>query len=516
MIVYRFSLKSALILLGLLVTSSHISYSQTVNSVSYPEFMSAPEGFEDHRWGADMALQGDTLFVSSPGLQSEDQTGAVHQFIFNGSGWDHHQTIESPNQVYDRFGTSIAVADSLLAVGAPLAVNDDGIQSGKLYVYLFDEDSGNWEHGYSFSPEYPQEGSKFGFSVAADSGRVLVGAPERDFIDEVQEDTLENIGRAYGYDFTWERRNGEVPESRINIHMNRANERFGYDLDIKGTWAVVATSPEGLSAISAPNRFSIIEQHRLANPGWNTRETVSHGDGPHDGIGNVAIARETAFVAPPATRTSLAVAFNFDPEDEAAIEGYQQLNPSNDRAHQMFGQALAANDNVAAVGGRDMVDFFEREDDYWKRTHIAHADTINDMQFGTKLDFNDHFVVVNGVMGAGDERTPKIFWMQRQEITSGESPVTEATRPTEFELYKAYPNPFNPATRIQYSLPEAGHVRLEVYDITGRKISLLADGNQQAGQHSVTFDGTNLSSGVYIYRLIAGDEVLTRKMTLVK
>lgn len=515
MMTLRFPLYSALTVLLLFFASAYDSHSQTVNSVTYPEYLGAPEGFEEHSWGTDIALQGDTLFISSPALD-ESQTGAVHQYIFNGTDWDLNQTIESPNEEYDRFGASIAVADSLLAVGAPEAANDEGIQSGRLYVYLFNEDSGNWEHGYSFSPEYPQEGEKFGFSVAADSGRILAGAPERDFIDEVQEDTTENIGRAYSYDFTWDRRDGEVPESRINISMNRENERFGYDLDIKGTWAVVATSPDGLSAISAPNRFSIIEQHRLANPGWNTRETVSQSDGPHNGIGTVAIAREAAFVAPPATRTSFAVAFNFDPEDEANILDHQQLNPSNDRAHQMFGQALATNDYTAAVGGRDMVDFFQWNEDSWTRSHIAHADTLNDMQFGTKVDFNDHFVIVNGVMGVNEDRTAKVFWMNRDEITSGEPPLTETSRPSEVELHNAYPNPFNPVTEIQYTLPEAEHIRLEVYDMTGRKISLLADGHQQAGQHSVTFDGTRLSSGVYIYRLTAGDLVLSHKMTLIK
>ncbi len=513
MITIRLSLYSALIVLLLFFASAHDSHSQAVNSVTYPEYLGAPEGFEDHRWGVDVALQGDTLFISSPALE-DNQAGAVHQYIFNGAGWDLNQTITSPNKGYDGFAASVAVADSLLAIGAPEAENEEGIQSGKLYVYLFDEDSGNWEHGYSFSPDYPQDGQKFGFSVAADSGRILAGSPERDLITD--EDTYEKVGRAYSYDFTWDRRDGEVPESSINIHMNRANERFGYDLDIKGTWAVVGTNPDGLSEVSAPNRFSIIEQHRLANPGWNTRETVTRDDGPHGSIGSVAISRETVFIAPPVTRTSQAFAYNFDREDEAAILSDQEINPSNDRAHQMFGQALATNDYTVAVGGRDMVDFFQWNEDSWTRSHIVHADTLNDMQFGTTVDFNDRFVVVNGVMGVDEDRTAKVFWMNRDEITSGEPPLTETTRPSEVELHNAYPNPFNPATEIQYTLPEAEHIRLEVYDMTGQKVSLLADGYQQAGQHSATFDGTRLSSGIYIYRLTAGDQVLTRKMTLIK
>lgn len=67
-----------------------------------------------------------------------------------------------------------------------------------------------------------------------------------------------------------------------------------------------------------------------------------------------------------------------------------------------------------------------------------------------------------------------------------------------------YPNPFNPATTIRYNLPASGHVTLKVYDILGREVATLINGEQQAGKHTVTFNGSTLSSGVYFYRLEAG------------
>jgi hypothetical protein len=84
------------------------------------------------------------------------------------------------------------------------------------------------------------------------------------------------------------------------------------------------------------------------------------------------------------------------------------------------------------------------------------------------------------------------------------------------ELYGNYPNPFNPTTRIQYALPFASHVRLEVFDLMGRRVALLVDGEQRAGSQFVNFDASSLSSGVYVYRLTAAGQTLTRKMTLVK
>ncbi len=88
--------------------------------------------------------------------------------------------------------------------------------------------------------------------------------------------------------------------------------------------------------------------------------------------------------------------------------------------------------------------------------------------------------------------------------------------PTVVALHQNYPNPFNPDTRISFELPESSDVRLSVYTLEGRLVSVLAAGRKAAGVHSLSFGAENLSSGVYIYRLEAGGEVLTRKMMLVK
>ncbi|SMO94209.1 T9SS type A sorting domain-containing protein [Gracilimonas mengyeensis] len=108
------------------------------------------------------------------------------------------------------------------------------------------------------------------------------------------------------------------------------------------------------------------------------------------------------------------------------------------------------------------------------------------------------------------------------EMTVSTDPVTGL--PSAFALQQNYPNPFNPTTNIEYALPQSARVDLAVYDLTGRKVADLVQRNQQAGLHSVAFDASNLSSGVYIYRLNAtasngsGEAVfnLTRKMTLIK
>ncbi len=88
--------------------------------------------------------------------------------------------------------------------------------------------------------------------------------------------------------------------------------------------------------------------------------------------------------------------------------------------------------------------------------------------------------------------------------------------PTEFNLSQNYPNPFNPATTINYQLPSNGFVTLRVYDILGREVATLVNANQNAGVHTVAFDANSLPSGVYFYRITAGNLSEVRKLVLEK
>jgi hypothetical protein len=82
-----------------------------------------------------------------------------------------------------------------------------------------------------------------------------------------------------------------------------------------------------------------------------------------------------------------------------------------------------------------------------------------------------------------------------------------------------WPNPFSAATSgttIRYRLPTDSRVRLEVFNITGRRLAVLVNKEMPAGEHKVAFEGFGLAGGVYIYRLIANGDVITRKMLMVR
>ncbi len=92
----------------------------------------------------------------------------------------------------------------------------------------------------------------------------------------------------------------------------------------------------------------------------------------------------------------------------------------------------------------------------------------------------------------------------------------ENTLPTEYSLYYNYPNPFNPSTTIRYDLPKQSSVSLKIYNVLGEEVAALVNSEQMAGRYKVTWNADRFASGIYIYRVQAGDFVAVKKMILVK
>jgi len=100
-------------------------------------------------------------------------------------------------------------------------------------------------------------------------------------------------------------------------------------------------------------------------------------------------------------------------------------------------------------------------------------------------------------------------------LISGVTPVSTET-PSNYSLSQNYPNPFNPVTKINYALPKSGLVTLKIYDILGKEVATLVNEVKNVGTYSIDFNGSNLSSGVYFYKLTAGDFSSIKKMSLIK
>ena len=88
--------------------------------------------------------------------------------------------------------------------------------------------------------------------------------------------------------------------------------------------------------------------------------------------------------------------------------------------------------------------------------------------------------------------------------------------PVNYKLFQNYPNPFNPSTKIRFEIPKQENVKIEIFDELGRSLGTIVNFNFRAGSYEFTWDGTNYASGLYFYRIIAGDFIQTNKMVLMK
>ncbi len=104
----------------------------------------------------------------------------------------------------------------------------------------------------------------------------------------------------------------------------------------------------------------------------------------------------------------------------------------------------------------------------------------------------------------------------RPDFESATISLAEKVLPAKYALAQNYPNPFNPRTNLRFELEKAGHVRLVVYNVLGQEVTTLVDEVLEKGPHDVVWDATHCASGIYFYKLSAGDFTATKKMVLVR
>jgi N-acetylneuraminic acid mutarotase len=196
--------------------------------------------------------------------------------------------------------------------------------------------------------------------------------------------------------------------------------------------------------------------------------------------------------------------------------GTGSSNGVNDvvRALAVVGDEVFVGGNFTLAGGVIVyrVARFNTQTNTWSLLGTGSSNGVNDWVYALAVVGNE-VVVGGGFTEAGGVSANRVArW------NSGTSRVEQLspTAPKTFLLEQNYPNPFNPSTTIRYQLPVASEVKLEVYDVLGKKIATLVNERQSAGSYQVVWNASGLSSGTYFYRLQAGTFVETKKMIMVK
>ncbi|MCX7876548.1 MAG: C39 family peptidase [Melioribacteraceae bacterium] len=221
------------------------------------------------------------------------------------------------------------------------------------------------------------------------------------------------------------------------------------------------------------------------------------------------------------------------------VDPYQFAVTTYDSYHKMFGVWPRVVQNAAEYGLDGAVTRYRT----WSETRkVLEAKGRIAMSLGSPLYPNGHLVMLAGFTNDGkvivhdpaksngnsyihDKTNLTQSWFAKggisytfynpNNITSVEN-ISDKNIFNSFELYQNYPNPFNPSTTISYFLTSPNSVQLKIYDVLGNEITTLVHEFQEAGNYKINFDGSNLSNGVYIYRLIVGNNSLVKKMILMK
>ena len=190
-------------------------------------------------------------------------------------------------------------------------------------------------------------------------------------------------------------------------------------------------------------------------------------------------------------------------------------------ASQGFSISLSADGNTALVGGIDDNAFagaawvFTRSGGVWSqlgnKLFGSGAVGIANQGGAVAISPEGNTIIVGGI---ADNTNLGAAWIFIPGTTSVEQTSNET--PSSFLLEQNYPNPFNPSTNIQFALPQSGYVKLEIFSITGERVDVLISEELNAGKYNYEWSGSNLTSGVYFYRLNAGSFIETRKMILLK
>jgi hypothetical protein len=134
-------------------------------------------------------------------------------------------------------------------------------------------------------------------------------------------------------------------------------------------------------------------------------------------------------------------------------------------------------------------------------SHTGNFSAINGLNTGTGISFDTVFTSTALLLVT---------------ITTSDIEESFNSIPKEYALAQNYPNPFNPSTKIEYSIPQLSNVVIKAFDILGNEIETLVNEEKQVGTYEITWSAENLPSGVYFYRLQAGDFIETKKMVLLR
>ena len=479
--------------------------------------ITASDGSDGDNFGGSVSISGDYAVVGATGDDNQSNSGSLYVFRKEGLSWGQMSKITPDNgNLGDGFGGPVVIDGEYFITGASRDGNDT-LRAGSAYIFHLKD--GKWTQISKLIPADGSDGDYFGYSLAINGDFAIVGAPYADVNGA-------NSGAAYIFqreDSTW------TQLIKITPSDGQVSDEFGSSVDISGQYAIIGAPRDGdngsksgsaylfrndgnswieiqkLTAFDAASGDSFggavsIESdliligastdnhegqrsgstylYRLNNLEWQYVDKVVSNDGAgYDLFGHqTAIASDYMIVGAPwdnsiAERSGSAYIFYNNDSSKVQIA---KLNPYDQALDDRFGQAVSISRGHAIVGA-------------WKDDELGE-------NAGAAYIYDLSMIPTN----VGNEG-----------LYSG---VSEHQ-----SLYiQNFPNPFSNFTTIEYTLSRSSHVRVEVFDMLGRKVKSLVNRSQIPGHYEVTLDASELPGGMYMYRLSAGNDAESKMLTLLK
>ena len=469
------------------------------------------DGSDEDLFGCSVSISGDYAIIGA--FKDDDngnESGSAYIFRKDGSNWIEEDKITaSDGATGDRFGMFVSISGNYAIVGSPCD-DDNGDQSGS--AYIFRRDGGNWIEEDKVTVSDGAAGDFFG-TVSISEEYAIVGSSGDD-------DNGNESGSAYII-----RRDGGnwIEEQKIIASDGGAGDYFGSAVSIEGEYVIVGAYLDDNGGI---DRGSAYIFRRDAGT-WIEEKKITANDGADNDNFGFSVSLSGVYV--------IIGAFQDDDNGDNAGSAYiyrrsgtiwseqQKLIASDAADNDLFGLAVAISGDYSIIGAPFNSDFgmgsgssyiFRRNETAWTEQHkITASDGAEDDRFGDAVALSGEYAIVSAKHGDNSGSNRGSAYIYYNFTTDVE---VEPTNAVSFNLNQNFPNPFNPTTTIKYQIPEISFVTLKVYDVLGNEVAILVNDEKPTGTYELNWNAANLPSGVYFYRLQAGNFVDTKKMVLLK